>query len=100
MLSGSTEPLNASRRSCNRKSEDFRSRPFKTKVKLRTFEKLELLKRNAKVAFYEPLVGAAAHALAAVCDRVRYGTIPEVVAAEATVQQAAALAANLAVQVH
>jgi adenosylcobinamide amidohydrolase len=61
---------------------------------------LELLKRNAKAAFCEPLVGAAAHALATVCDRVRYGTLPEAVAADATVQQAAALAANLAAQVH
>ena len=61
---------------------------------------LELLKRNAKAALYEPLVGAAAHALATVCDRVRYGTIPETVAADATAQQAAALAANLAAQVH
>ena len=34
------------------------------------------------------------------CDRVRYGTIPEAVAADAMVQQAAALAANLAAQVH
>src|SRR5207248_7485687 len=32
---------------------------------------LELLKKNAKAALYEPLVGAAAHALATVCDRVR-----------------------------
>jgi adenosylcobinamide amidohydrolase len=61
---------------------------------------LELLQKNAKAAFYEPLVGSAAHALATVCDRVRYGTIPEAVAAEAMVQQAAALAANLAAQVH
>jgi adenosylcobinamide amidohydrolase len=61
---------------------------------------LELLKKNAKAVFYEPLVGAAAHALATVCDRVRYGTIPDGVAADATVQQAAALAANLAAQVH
>jgi adenosylcobinamide amidohydrolase len=61
---------------------------------------LELLRMNAKAAFYEPLVGSAAHALAAVCDRVRYGTIPEAVAADATVQQAASLAANLAAQVH
>jgi adenosylcobinamide amidohydrolase len=60
---------------------------------------LELLKKNAKAALYEPLVGAAAHALATVCDRVRYGTIPETVAADATAQQAAALAANLAAQV-
>ena len=61
---------------------------------------LELLRKNAKAVFYEPLVGAAAHALATVCDRVRYGTIPGAVAADATVQQAAALAANLAAQVH
>ncbi len=61
---------------------------------------LELLKKNAKAVFYEPLVGASAHALATTCDRVRYGTIPEGVAADAMVQQAASLAANLAAQVH
>jgi adenosylcobinamide amidohydrolase len=61
---------------------------------------LELLRKNAKAAFYEPLVGSAAHALAAVCDRVRFGTIPHAVAADAMVQQAATLAANLAAQVH
>jgi adenosylcobinamide amidohydrolase len=60
---------------------------------------LELLKKNERAAFYEPLVGAAAHALATVCDRVRYGTIPEPVAIEAMVQHAAALAANLAAQI-
>jgi adenosylcobinamide amidohydrolase len=57
---------------------------------------LELLRRNSKAAFYEPLVGAAAHALATVCDRVRHGTLPESVARDALVQQAANLAANLA----
>jgi hypothetical protein len=61
---------------------------------------LDLLRRNAKAAFYEPLVGAAAHALATVCDRVRYGSIPDAVSADAMVQQAATLAANLAAQVH
>jgi adenosylcobinamide amidohydrolase len=61
---------------------------------------LELLRRNAKAVFFEPMVGAAAHALAAVCDRVRHGTIPDSCAAEAAVQQAASLAANLAAQVH
>jgi adenosylcobinamide amidohydrolase len=61
---------------------------------------LDLLKKNAKAAFYEPLVGSAAHALATVCDRARYGTIPGSVSADAMVQQAAALAANLAAQVH
>jgi adenosylcobinamide amidohydrolase len=61
---------------------------------------LELLRKNAKAAFYEPLVGASAHALAAVCDRVRYGTIPASVSADAVTQQAACLAANLAARAH
>jgi adenosylcobinamide amidohydrolase len=61
---------------------------------------LELLRKNAKAAFFEPLVGSAAHTLATVCDRVRYGTIPKTVSADAMVQQAASLAANLAAQVH
>jgi len=61
---------------------------------------LELLRRNAKAAMYEPLVGAAAHALATVADRVRYGTLPESIANDALVQQAAVLAANLAGQIH
>lgn len=57
---------------------------------------LELLKKNSKAAFYEPLVGAAAHALAAVLDRVRHGTLPESSVPEAVVQQAATLASSLA----
>ena len=61
---------------------------------------LELLKKNSKAAFYEPLVGAAAHALAVVADRVRYGTLPASVADDAMAQQAALLAANLAAQAH
>ena len=59
---------------------------------------LELLKRNGKAAFYEPLVGAAAHALATVLDRVRHGTIPQSAAPDAVVHQAATLAASLAAQ--
>lgn len=57
---------------------------------------LELLRRNSKPAFFEPLVGAAAHALAAVLDRVRHGTIPRSAAPDAVVQQAATLASSLA----
>jgi adenosylcobinamide amidohydrolase len=57
---------------------------------------LELLKKNSKAAFFEPLVGAAAHALAAVLDRVRHGTIPASSAPEAVVQQGATLASSLA----
>jgi hypothetical protein len=63
-------------------------------------EALALLKKNAKAALYEPLVGSAAHALAAVCDRVRHGTLPASVARDAMAQHAAILAANLAAQVH
>lgn len=57
---------------------------------------LELLRRNAKGPQYEPLVGAAAHAMAAVLDRTRHGTLPGDVARDALVQQAATLAASLA----
>jgi adenosylcobinamide amidohydrolase len=59
---------------------------------------LELLRRNSKAAFYEPLVGAASHALAAVLDRVRHQTLPASVVPDAVVQQAATLAASLASQ--
>lgn len=61
---------------------------------------LELLRRNSKAAFYEPLVGAAAHALATVLDRVRHQTLPASVLPEAIVQQAATLAASLAAAPH
>jgi adenosylcobinamide amidohydrolase len=57
---------------------------------------LELLRKNLKGLMYEPLVGAAAHALATVLDRVRHGAIPSSVQWEASVQQAAVLAANAA----
>jgi adenosylcobinamide amidohydrolase len=56
----------------------------------------ELLCKNMKAATYEPLAGAAAHALAAVLDRARHGTLPPSSAHDAIVQHAALLAANLA----
>lgn len=59
---------------------------------------LELLKKNSKAVFYEPLVGAASHALATVLDRIRHGTLPSSIAREATIQQTATLAASLAAQ--
>jgi adenosylcobinamide hydrolase len=59
-------------------------------------QSLELLRKNTKAAVYEPLVGASAHALAAVLDRVRHGSVPASVQWDAAVQQAAVLAANLA----
>ena len=61
---------------------------------------LALLRGNANAAFYEPLVGAAAHALAAVLDRVRYQTLPASVIPDALVQQAATLACSLAAKPH
>jgi adenosylcobinamide amidohydrolase len=61
---------------------------------------LELLKKNSKAAFYEPMAGASAHALASTCDRIRHGMLPESVARDAIVQQAATLAANLSTQLH
>jgi adenosylcobinamide amidohydrolase len=57
---------------------------------------LELLRRNSRSAFYEPMVGAAAHALASVLDRVRHQALPASVVPDAIVQQAAILAASLA----
>ena len=57
---------------------------------------LELLKSNYKAVVYEPLVSAAAYAIASVLDRSRHGTLPEGVAREAVRQQAATLAASLA----
>jgi adenosylcobinamide amidohydrolase len=60
---------------------------------------LELLRKNLKSALYEPLVGAASHAFAAVADRIRYGTLPDSVSRDARVQQAALLSANLAARV-
>jgi adenosylcobinamide amidohydrolase len=57
---------------------------------------LELLRKNSNAAFYEPLVGAAAHALGTVLDRVRHGTLPASAAPDAVVHQAATLAASLA----
>jgi adenosylcobinamide amidohydrolase len=59
---------------------------------------LELLRRNGKAAFFEPLAGAAAHAFATVIDRVRHGALPASIARDALVQQAASLAASLAAQ--
>ncbi len=61
---------------------------------------LELLKKNSKAVFYEPLVGASAHALATVSDRIRHGTLPASVGPDALAQHAAGMAANLAAQVH
>jgi adenosylcobinamide amidohydrolase len=63
---------------------------------LLTADDLDLLRRNSRAVFYEPMVGAAAHALAAVLDRSRHGTLPASVIPEAILQQATTLATALA----
>jgi adenosylcobinamide amidohydrolase len=59
---------------------------------------LHLLRRNDKAVFYEPAAAAAAYALAAVLDRIRYGTLPEACSGEALRDQGACLAAAVAAQ--
>ena len=56
----------------------------------------ELLDKNRKAVFFEPGVGAAAYALAAVLDRVACGTLPEGLCQEALRCQAACVACALA----
>ena len=58
--------------------------------------RFELLDKNRKAVFFEPGVGAAAYALAAVLDRVACGTIPEGLVQEALRCQAACIACALA----
>lgn len=56
----------------------------------------ELLDKNRKAVFFEPGVGAAAYALAAVLDRVACGTIPEGLSQESLRCQAACVACAVA----
>ena len=61
---------------------------------------LELMRKNNKSVFYEPLVSASAYAFAAVLDRVRYKTLPGSASREALRQQAASIAASLSAKPH
>jgi adenosylcobinamide hydrolase len=63
---------------------------------LMTERELELLKKNFKSVVYEPKVAAAAFAIAAILDRIRFGTLPANTAQDVFRQQAAILATNLA----
>jgi adenosylcobinamide hydrolase len=56
---------------------------------------LELLKKNMNSVIYEPKVAGGAFAIAAVLDRIRFGTLPVSSARDILRQQAATLAANL-----
>ncbi len=62
---------------------------------LLTERNLELLKKNFKSIVYEPKVAAVAYAIAAILDRIRYGTLPASSARDIFRQQAATLATNL-----
>ncbi len=59
---------------------------------------LDLLRANRKAVVYEPMVAAAAFAIAAVLDRVRHGILPASAAKESLRQQCASMAASLAAQ--
>ncbi|MDE3001112.1 MAG: adenosylcobinamide amidohydrolase [Gemmatimonadota bacterium] len=59
-------------------------------------EERVLLEKNLESVVYEPRVSAAAYALAAVWDRVRFGTLSHALADPVLRQQAATLAASLA----
>jgi hypothetical protein len=61
---------------------------------------LDLMRKNNKPVFYEPLVAASAYAFAAVLDRVHYETLPASASREALRQQAASIAANLSAKTH
>jgi adenosylcobinamide hydrolase len=63
---------------------------------LMTEKELELLKKNFKSVIYEPKAAAAAFAIAAVLDRIRFGTLPANASHDIFRQQVAILAANLA----
>jgi adenosylcobinamide hydrolase len=61
---------------------------------------LELLRKNSKSVFYEPLVAACAYAFAGVLDRIRYDTLPIGASQEALRQQGASIAASLSAKTH
>ena len=63
---------------------------------LMTERELELLKKNFKSVVYEPKVAAAAFAIAAVLDRIRFDALPVMAVQDIFRQQVAILAANLA----
>lgn len=65
-------------------------------AQLLTEREMELLKKNFNSVIYEPKVAGVAFAIAAVLDRIRFGTLPASSARDIFRQQAATLASNLA----
>ena len=72
------------------------ARAMERLAELMPASRYELLDKNRKAVFFEPGVGAAAYALAAVLDRVACGTIPKGLSQEALRCQAACVACALA----
>ena len=72
------------------------SRAMQSLKDLLPAEPYALLERNQRAVFFEPGVAAAAYGLAAVLDRVAFGTLPEDLAREALTQQSTCLACALA----
>src|SRR5580658_9481515 len=64
-------------------------------AELLTSRELELLRKNLNSVIFEPKVAGAAFAIAAVLDRIRFGTLPASSAHDIFRQQMAILAANL-----
>jgi adenosylcobinamide hydrolase len=64
-------------------------------AELLTAREMELLTKNFNSVIYEPKVAGVAFAIAAVLDRIRFGTLPASSARDIFRQQAATLAANL-----
>lgn len=69
-------------------------------AKMLSARDLELLQKNQKSVVYEPLVSSSAYAIAAVLDRIRYGTLPPETGREALRQQAANLSVSLSAKPH
>ena len=59
---------------------------------------LRLLKSNCKAVVYEPMVAAAAYAMATLLDRLRHGILPAGAVRQSLRQQGASMAAGLAAQ--
>jgi len=83
---------------CLRRYGLSESRLYECLAQLLNERQFELFRRNEKSVLYEPLVSAAAYAIASVLDRVRYGTLPAGVAGQALRYQGACLAAAVAAQ--
>lgn len=77
-----------------------KGRALKTLARSLNEEQYALLEANQRAVFFDPGAGAAAYAVAAVLDRIAFGTIPDGLARETLRQQATCLACALASRPH